>query len=390
MKAKIQLFKTDGAVEGKYPVKLILSHKGKVRRKTIGHSKPIFWDEKSQYPVRSHPNRDYFFDLLKHIDYVKEEQSFIDLSNFDHAFDLLLGGQKKEVDFLSYGFDRVSYMEERGRHGNARAYSIALGELKKYKDPISFKELTKELLERFKDYKKGEGLKNSSIKNYLVEYRAIYNSAVKAGITEDRKPFAGLFEDIPVKKRRARNRYLSKEQIQLLEGLNLDPSYQRAVDLSLLQFYLCGADLTDIYYLKNNDIVQVRVFLSRNKLGSKGYEFDVLLPDKAKLIINKYKVKGEYLFPWKKDPQGYITFRNNHNRNLKILQRRLELELQPKNDHLTTKVMRHTFATLGKFERVEEDLLRELMGHERNDIDTVYKDKYPEQERDAAQLKIIS
>ena len=52
--------------------------------------------------------------------------------------------------------------------------------------------------------------------------------------------------------------------------------------------------------------------------------------------------------------------------------------------------MRHTFATLGKFERIEEDLLRELMGHERNDVDMIYKDKYPEAERDAAQLKIIN
>lgn len=52
--------------------------------------------------------------------------------------------------------------------------------------------------------------------------------------------------------------------------------------------------------------------------------------------------------------------------------------------------MRHTFATLGKFKRIEEDLLRELMGHERNDIDTVYKDKYPEAQMDAAQVKIIN
>jgi integrase len=52
--------------------------------------------------------------------------------------------------------------------------------------------------------------------------------------------------------------------------------------------------------------------------------------------------------------------------------------------------MRHTFATLAKFKHYDQDLIRELMGHERNDIDTIYKDKYPEVERDAMQEDVTS
>ena len=176
-----------------------------------------------------------------------------------------------------------------------------------------------------------------------------------------------------------------------MENANEPMSYQRAIDFSLLQFYLCGVDLVDLYMLKVENLVnENRVIFTRRKLGDKAYEFDMLLPEKAKAVIKKYQAsEGEYVFPWRKDHMGYKTFRNNHNRNLKIVQKRLKIDLLPKNDNLTTKVMRHTFATLGKFARIEEDLLRELMGHERNDIDTVYKDKYPESERDAAQIKII-
>ena len=389
MKAKIRLYKNDGENEQGFPIKIILSHNRKTRRKTIAYSKEIDWDSQENIPLRDHPDKKNVYDKVYDIKKLYGTEEFRDIVNFDRAFEYLLGAKKKEVDFFEYAEERIAYMESSGRSGNARAYRNAITELKKFRPSITFKELNKDLLESFKEYKKSEGNKNSTVKNYLVEIRAIYNSAVKTGITEDKKPFAGLFEDIPVRKRRARNRYLSREQVEQLEALKLDPSYQRAIDLSLLQFYLCGADLTDVYYLKNEDITKDRVFLSRNKLGNKKYEFDVLLSDKAKNIIDKYKVKGEYVFPWKKAPESYITFRNNHNRNLKIIQKRLELELQPKNDNLTTKVMRHTFATLGKFERIEEDLLRELMGHERDDIDTIYKDKYPEAERDAAQLKII-
>lgn len=389
MKATVKLYRSDGSKGDKFPIKLILTYKGKVRRKTIGHSKEQLWNEVKQLPMASHPNRDYLFDVIKDIEKYSEDQPFIELEDFDAAFTYLLGQKKKQVQFLDYGEHRAQVMEQEGRHGNARAYRTALNELRKFKDPIPLKDVTSDLLERFKQHKKSEGLKNTSIKNYLVECRAIYNWAVKEKLVENQQPFAGLFDDLTIKKRRARNRYLSKEQIKLLEGLTLDKSYQRAVDLSLLQFYLCGADLTDLYYLKNENVTKDRVFLSRNKLGKKAYEFDVLLSDKAKAIIDKYKEKGEYVFPWRKEPQAYITFRNNHNRNLKIIQKRLQLELHPKNDHLTTKVMRHTFATLGKFDRIEEDILRELMGHERNEIDTAYKDRYPEEDRDAAHLKII-
>ncbi|WP_424493946.1 tyrosine-type recombinase/integrase [Salinimicrobium sp. GXAS 041] len=390
MKASIKLFTSDGESDLGFPVKLVLYHDKKVRRKVIAHAKSYEWDSKENIPSVDHPDHENLYEFIFSIKSKSRKKEFKYIHDFDAAFGYLLKEDQETRDFIAYGEQRALQMEKENRHGNARAYRIALRELYKYQPHITFDDLTNDFLNRFKEYKKSEGNKNSTIKNYLVEYRAIYNVAVRKNITQDKKPFEGLFEDIPVKRRRARNRYLTKEQIKALENLKLDKSYQRAVDLSLLQFYLCGADLTDIYFLKNEDVVQDRVFLSRNKLGSRGYEFDVLLPEKAKSIIDKYRGKGEYVFPWKKDPQGYITFRNNHNRNLKILQKRLKIELQPKNDNLTTKVMRHTFATLGKFYRIEEDLLRELMGHERNDIDTVYKDKYPEAERDAAQMKIIS
>lgn len=37
---------------------------------------------------------------------------------------------------------------------------------------------------------------------------------------------------------------------------------------------------------------------------------------------------------------------------------------------------------------IMEDVLREIMGHECNDVDTIYKDRYPEKIRNEAQIKI--
>jgi integrase len=87
---------------------------------------------------------------------------------------------------------------------------------------------------------------------------------------------------------------------------------------------------------------------------------------------------------------AYKTFRSTHNTTLKRVQKNHGIELMPNGGKLTSKVMRHTFATLAKFQAIDVDIIREIMGHERNEIDTVYKDKYPVKVRDAAQLKVIS
>lgn len=393
MKAKIKLWKSDGETSQGFPVKLILSHKRKTKRRTVFYSPVEDWDELNQIPKNSHDDFEEVFGRVKDYEKKAVRLYFKEIEDFEKAFEYLLetGVTKKNISFYDWASERIEFMEKQGRKGNAEAYQTAVNELKYFSPFLNFSGFTPNLLEEFKSYKKSQGCKNSTVKNYLVEIRAIYNSAVKVGIIEDKKPFTGLFGDLPIKRRRQRNRYLPEFEILKMEKVDLTASYQRAIDFSLLQFYLCGVDLIDIYYLKIEDLVGDRVFFTRRKLGEKGYEFDMLLPAKAKKIIEKYQAsEGESIFPWRKDHLGYKTFRNNHNRNLKILQKRLDIALLPKNDNLTTKVMRHTFATLGKFARIEEDLLRELMGHERNDIDTVYKDKYPEAERDAAQLKIIN
>ena len=127
----------------------------------------------------------------------------------------------------------------------------------------------------------------------------------------------------------------------------------------------------------------------RGKLAGTGYEFDLKIVEKAQIIIDKYKVKGKYVFPWRKDFEGYRSFRNNLRRSLDFVQEQEKIEVLPLGGFIRIKVARHTFATIGKQLFVETDLLRELMGHERNDVDTIYKDKYPEDVRDAAHLKII-
>ena len=149
-------------------------------------------------------------------------------------------------------------------------------------------------------------------------------------------------------------------------------------------------DKEQIFNFKKTDISKGGFFFIRSYLGAKGYEFDLKLPDRAKKIVSKYNNSTEYVFSHNKDYKYYDQFRRRVRRNLVKLQQLLFIDIEPKGGNLGIKVARHTFANRGKRLYIEEDLLRELMGHERADIDNYYKDKYPEEVRDTAQLQIIS
>lgn len=392
MKATVKLYKSDGKSKGLYPVKLIITHQKKIRRKTIGYSSAEDWNALHELPKTSHDDYEDLYGLI--MEYRKKALSlkFKELESVASGMSFFEGSKGKITNFYLFADQEIERMRKLNRNGNADAYQYATDQLEKFAPELNFTDITRTLLENFKQHKKEEGLKNTSIRTYLYEIRAIYNKAVRMGICEDSRPFTGLFLDLPVRVRRNKNEYLDRKGLKKTkEAEELSKEQQMAVDLNLLQFYFCGADLVDVYYLKKKQIVKGRAFFKRAKLGVKGYEFDVKVLPEAEEIINKYKTDDdddEYIFPWRKDKTGYKTFRSNHNRKLERVRKKLKIELMPKGGKLTSKVVRHSFATLGKFAGIDPDIMRELMGHERNDIDTAYKDKFPEKIRDKVQIKI--
>ena len=391
MTGKIKLWKNDGETAKGYPVKLILSHNKKRKRKSLFYISENDWNAKDQIPKPGVTDFEDKYALVTNLKSKMQKLHFADLSDFDQAIDFLFDSAPKSTSLYSYFQKRIDFMKAQNRFGNAKVYEETLVDLKKFRSELNFYHVNSYFLESYKQEKKDQGLKNTSVKKNLVTIRAVWNSAIKENLIPYSNPFKGLFDDLPIQKRRARNFYLSIDSLKNMKAIDSKhKSYQRAVDLSLLQFYLGGADLIDIYYLEKKDLVNGRCFLTRRKNGQRAYEYDVKLTKPAKLLIEKYLSDSEFVFPWRKSFEAYLTFRNNHNRNLKLMQKRHEIELSPKNGNLTTKVMRHTFATLAKFKHYDPDLIREVMGHERNDIDTIYKDKYPEAERDAMQVDVTN
>ncbi|WP_299836096.1 phage integrase SAM-like domain-containing protein [uncultured Tenacibaculum sp.] len=323
---------------------------------------------------------------------------------------------KKEIDFIKFGYEfsnekRKVKSDKKGfKEGNSKVYDNALNQFSKSVNKINVLDIDYSTLIKFKNEQLILGNKKSTVNTYLRTLRAIYNEALRRlNVKVDPHPFHGVFNDVAVKKNRTKKRNVSRETIKILESLNgnLAKGQQDAVDLFLLQFYFGGQDLMDIYYLEKNQISKNgRIYITRGKLDEGGYEFDLKIFDKAKKILERLdKGKDNFLFPWRKDYKGYTNFRGRVNKNLKKVQENYnkhvknierltgeefhKIEVLPLEGFITSKVSRHTFATLGSRLYVEPDLLRALMGHEREDVDTIYKDVYPEEERDKFHYKII-
>ncbi len=420
MKASIKLMTSKAKTKKGYPIVLEVSDKGKRLRKNISFSEKKDWNTIENMPLKSHP---LYRDLYTHILNVKSKIHEVSLKSLslESTMNYILR-DNKTMSFVEFIELRISELDKQGRIGNKVVYEKALKEWKKIIGDVEFSEITYSLLTKFKYAKKNQvvksktsdevvkiGVKNRTIHTYFRTYRACYNEAVNRGLTEDNRPFKNITKDIPYSPTANRKKYLLKRDWKKIEELPLTSYLEQSRDLFLLQFYLGGHDLIDIYYLKKESIQGDRVYLFRHKLGEKAKVLDVKLTEKAKLIIDQYKCddeNNEFLFPWpvrydkKKNGKtlkenrhvAYTTFSVNHRRDLNIIKERIEgLKVHPIDGPMGQKIARHSFATIGKRLFIMEDILREIMGHERQgDIDTIYKDKYPERIRDEAQFKITN
>lgn len=318
------------------------------------------------------------------------------------------------IDFYQFGYDLADELSEEidlkgaEKDGNARVYRNALNQLKKLFKRVGFAEIDYNLLTEFKKHQLRIGNSKSTVNLYIRTIGAIYREGLERyKLKYDHDPFKKIYKGITVQNNRTKKRNVSKETIKILELLETIPEGQLyAVELHLLQFYFGGQDMIDIYYLENRKFSNNdRVYFFRGKLEDEGYEFDLMVPKKAKKILIKRNTGKPFVFEGRKDKTGYRTFMRRIATNLVKVQERYNLhveniekisgksyhkiEVLPLGGNLTTKVSRHTFATIGARKFINEDLLRALMGHKRNDVDTIYKDVFPEKDRDHWHNEII-
>jgi len=402
MKIELKLLKAKKLTPEGYPLVFEFSHQGKRKQKTIGFSKIEHFIEDHKTVVAKHPDFEVLFPLLNDYKIAARKIVLSGVTDIDLAYRLLFENNYKEPSFLIFCKNLFAEMKEKTlafeKHGNIVGRNKMAGNLKVYQnvlqqfeifiDNLPASEINFSILNDFKDHQNQKGNSKATIHGYLSILRSLYNKAsIKYGF-ENKKPFTGVFSGLKMKSYNSKKKNINKEDILLLENWTGPKLKSEAVDLFLLQFYFGGADLIDLYYMEKKNIVNGRLYFERSKTNT-GKLIDLKIHDKAAVILEKYKNKSKYVFDFRKDVKGYETFRSRYAKNLKIVQLQLGIQVVPMGGYLGVKVARHTFATIGKNLYIEPDILRELMGHERDDVDNFYKDRFPEKIRDKALFDII-
>lgn len=323
--------------------------------------------------------------------YTDVEKVFEELFAIDHSKILYIDYARKLVAEMKNIADERGKFDLKARNkimGNVRCYENVLAQFENFGKRATLQNLDFVILEQFKNYNLSIGNSKATINLYLRTLRAIYNKGILYHKFADQKPFTGIFSGLKVQSFNSRKKYLDCETLVKLENLNLKSEKQKYVDLFLLAFYFGGCDLVDLYYLKTRQLRKGRVVFERTKTNTVA-KIDLKIYAKAALILKKYKTDSEWLFPWKKEIKSYETFRGNYQRDIVLVQVAENIEIQPDGGNLGIKIARHTFANLAKVLNIETDIILELMGHQRNDVDNYYKDKYPEAIRDKALFDII-
>jgi len=405
MTINLKLLTSEALQAGGYPLTYVISHNGKRKKYQIGLSRPEHFIESECLISKKHPDYDI---LMPEITAFSLKARAILVKRPDDiaaVYDAMFG---KPVVFGSFysmaneiiedmkarasDFEKRKMYESSGKlYGGAKAYRDALSSFNGFKPDVALMDIDYALLLKYRNARENAGNSKATIAFYLRELRALYNKILKLHKIDDtNKPFAGAFAGLTVKSHASRKKNVSRAVVEQIEGIkHTVESMHRWTDLWLLQFYFAGSDLKDVYYLKHAQLRNGRVYFTRAKTDTEVI-IDLAIHPKAQAIIDKYKTSdGEYLFPWRKDTDGYKTFRHKMSTVLIKIQKRYGIELEGMGGNLGIKVARHTFANLGKQLYTDPELLGELQGHLSGDVSNYYKDRFPQAARDEAHFRII-
>ncbi len=264
-----------------------------------------------------------------------------------------------------------------GRIRTARAYRDAARNFIRFNGGQDFplEQLDSSRIKEYETWMKFRGNKQNTTSFYMRNLRMIHKAAVERRLIappgED--IFAHVFTGVAKTKKRAVKQEVFKElaAMDLSMSLSINEKDEKkdkeinklefSRDLFILSFYLRGISFIDMAYLKKKDLKNGIITYKRHKTAQ---TLEIALTPEMKEIIDSYKrfcENTDYLLPilGKDDSRkSYENALKKQNDNLKKLSKRLNQE-----EHLTTYVTRHSWATIARNQGIPVSLISQGLGH---------------------------
>lgn len=164
--------------------------------------------------------------------------------------------------------------------------------------------------------------------------------------------------------------YLTPEQLRKLAAIDLSDTsgLDRARDCAMMSFYLCGANLLDIFLLDSDSIQGNDVVFVRHKVSTRNQRAQRINIEPAlAVLMDKYKGKNLPLRFAESTP-NYDTFQSKTNKLLKDVSKKLGFKV-------TMALVRRSWSSIAGMLEIPDRVIDKSMGH----MDRSVKDRHYEQ-----------
>jgi hypothetical protein len=311
----------------------------------------------------------------------------------EHFFD-----QRNTHNSVSFAFDKyIKQLKSEERIGTAVSYKCAKNSIGKYKNNLTFADISPTFLKAYDKWMLQEGNSATTIGIYLRSLRAIYN---QQKIDISLYPFGEAIDKYSIPTSRNIKKALTVEEIAKIYSYEaeLNSTKEMAKDYWIF-LYLCnGMNVKDFCLLKWGNIdgdmlTYNRAKTQRSKKESKS--ISVALKSETLEIIKKWGQpsisKNAYIFPHlelemttEKQRATYQQLTKTINKYIKKIC--LELKI---NENVTTYFARHSFATVLKRSGANISLISDLLGHSSVGVTESYLDGF-ENEQIQEQTNVLT
>lgn len=326
--------------------------------------------------------------------------------------------------FLVYAKQRTLDIYNEGGYRNFKKYNGFINKLENYllkirKKDLLFSEITTGFLSKFEAHL--HSLKNIRITDAMLHpntisltlriFKTLINRAIQVEkiITPDANPFLGFKYDLP--KYSAKEK-LNEAEIKAIEDLQLerDSLVWHCRNYFLFSFYLAGIRAGDLIQLRCSNVTSDGRLEYR--MGKTKKDRSLKLHTKATEILKMYHREDskptDYIFPLLKNDAPYASAVNDDQKATlsPVLIKKLTDDVSSKNalinknlkkiaslaninKSISFHISRHSFAKIAKDKRVDNNHLKNLLGHSTIKITEGYMGNFDTSETDAVMQSIF-
>lgn len=382
---------------GKLPIRLLISNGTSTTTITTGVSiSPKFFNgDPTQVLLRSAPqaqdiNRSLYNLYSKYFDVILDLERLNRLRYMtaadirrvaDERSAFSTNGAKNTTDFIAFFKE---YGESRNTTKTRKSYCYAEGVLREYCAErhireLCFSDITYAMLTDFsrwlRDTHRGESTRHI-IECYV---RAAYKEAEKRHIiSRDNDPYFD-YSIAPVPQKDIDT--LTASDIRALACARLSSvNNERARDVALMSFYLCGVNLLDLYEMdapNNGEVVYVRHKTQRINMRP----VHVRIEQELQTLLDRYRGENSLLC-FKSDCASYDTFQRRITLHLHAISKEIGVDI-------TMAKIRRTWATIAGILDVPDLVINKSMGHIDKTINTRHYVDYDWSKTANANRKVI-